>query len=38
MDKVFSKPLPIKEFAKLLFDMKQIENIPKNLRLDTEEV
>lgn len=28
MDKVFSKPMPIKEFAKLLFDMKKIENIP----------
>ena len=37
MDKVYSKPLPIKEFGKLLFDMQLIENIPEHLRLDTEE-
>jgi len=37
MDKVYPKPLPIKDFGKLLFDMKFIESVPDHLRIETEE-
>ena len=35
MDKVYPKPLPIKEFGSLLMSMKFIENVPQHLRLDS---
>ena len=35
MDKVYPKPLPIKEFGKLLMDMKFINEVPEHLRVDT---
>ena len=37
MDKVYPKPFPIKEFGKLLMDMKFIEGVPEHLRVDNEE-
>ena len=36
MDKVYSKPLPLKEFGKLLMDMRFIESVPDNLRIDSD--
>ena len=36
MDKVYSKPFPIKEFGMLLMQMKYIQSVPEHLRLDTE--
>jgi len=36
MDKVYTKPLPIKEFGQLLIDMKFIDNVPQHLRLDSD--
>jgi len=35
MDKVYPKPLPIKEFGKLLMDMRFISEVPDHLRLDS---
>ena len=37
MDKVFPKPLPIKEFGKLLMQLKFIDSVPEHLRVDSEE-
>jgi hypothetical protein len=37
MDKVYPKPLPIKEFGQLLMSMKFIDNVPEHLRADTDE-
>ena len=34
MDKVYPKPLPIKEFGQLLISMKFIHNVPEHLRCD----
>jgi len=36
MDKVYCKPLPIKEFGQLLMDMRFIESVPNHLRLDSD--
>jgi hypothetical protein len=36
MDKVYPKPLPIKDFGQLLLDMKFIEKVPDHLKVDTE--
>ena len=35
MDKVYPKPLPIKEFGKLLMDMKFINDVPDHLKVDS---
>ena len=32
MDKVYPKPLPIKDFGQLLINMKLIEKVPEHLR------
>jgi CheY-like chemotaxis protein len=37
MDKVYPKPLPVKEFGQLLIAMKFIEEVPKHLELDSNE-
>jgi CheY-like chemotaxis protein len=37
MDKVYPKPLPIKEFGQLLLNMKFIDEVPNHLRLDSVE-
>ena len=37
MDKVYPKPLPIKDFGKLLIQMKFIEAVPKHLELESNE-
>ena len=34
MDKIFQKPLHVKEFGQLLMDMKYITTIPDHLKLD----
>ena len=34
MDKVYPKPLPIKEFGQLLMSMKFIDDVPEHLRAD----
>ena len=34
MDKIFQKPLHVKEFGQLLMDMKYITTIPEHLKLD----
>jgi hypothetical protein len=36
MDKVYPKPLPIKEFGQLLMQMNYIDSVPEHLRLDSE--
>jgi len=36
MDKVYSKPLQLKEFGKLLMDMKFIASVPTHLRIDSD--
>jgi len=36
MDKVYSKPFPIKEFGHLLLNMQLLANIPDHLRLDSD--
>jgi CheY-like chemotaxis protein len=36
MDKVYSKPIQLKDFAKLLYTMKLIEKIPDYLNLDSD--
>ena len=35
MDKIYPKPLPIKDFGQLLLDMKFIDAVPQHLRLDS---
>lgn len=37
MDKVYPKPLSIKEFGKLLMELKFISSVPEHLKLDEEE-
>jgi hypothetical protein len=37
MDKVYPKPLPIKEFGQLLMQMSYISKVPEHLRLDSEQ-
>ncbi len=37
MDRVYPKPLPIKEFGHLLINMKLIDSVPEHLRLDSNE-
>ena len=37
MDKVYPKPLPIKEFGSLLMNMKYIKQVPEHLKLDSAE-
>ena len=37
IDKVFPKPLPIKEFGQLLLQMNYIESVPEHLRIDSEQ-
>lgn len=34
MDKVYPKPLPVQEFGQLLMDMRLIDAVPENLRMD----
>jgi len=36
MDKVYSKPFPLKEFGKLLMDMRFIESVPNHLKIDSD--
>lgn len=36
MNRVFAKPLPIKEFGKVLVDLKFLSCLPKNLPLDND--
>ena len=38
MDKVYPKPLPIKDFGQLMIDMKLIVSVPSHLRIETEEL
>ena len=35
MDKIYPKPLPIKDFGQLLLEMKFIDAVPNHLRLDS---
>ena len=37
MDKIYPKPLPVKEFGQLLIALKFIEEVPKHLELETDE-
>ena len=37
MDKIFQKPLHIREFGQMLLDMKYINKIPDHLKLDEPE-
>ena len=37
MDKVYPKPLPIKEFGQLLLSMKFIDSVPEHLKCDSME-
>jgi CheY-like chemotaxis protein len=36
MDKVYPKPLPIKEFGQLLMQMNYIDRVPEHLKVDSE--
>jgi len=36
MDKVYSKPLALKEFGHLLLNMKLIEKVPDHLKCDSD--
>jgi hypothetical protein len=36
MDKVFSKPLHLKDFSQLMIEMKYITNVPEHLKQDEE--
>ena len=37
MDKVYPKPLPIKEFGQLLMQMRYIKQVPDHLKLDSDQ-
>ena len=37
MDKVYPKPLPIKDFGQLLLSMKFIDSVPEHLRADEQD-
>jgi len=36
MDKVYSKPFPIKEFGQLLIQMNYIKKVPSHLKIDSD--
>ena len=37
VDKIYPKPLPIKDFGQLLIAMKYIDEVPKHLEIDSNE-